>query len=121
MADNFIKYFLGYNCTADYCFIKYTRANMTCESIRTRSECENAAQQLRLSDVTVEDDGHDNGVNYDPPYCYFEKSKLKFNDGINTGNLYKAVRRLRECCRQVEAEVVSNSRNKNSPNPGTAL
>ena len=29
-----------------------------------------------------------------------------------TGYLYKAIRRLRECCRQVEAEVVSNSRNK---------
>ena len=29
-----------------------------------------------------------------------------------TGNLYKAAPRLRECCRQVEAEEVSNSRNK---------
>ena len=29
-----------------------------------------------------------------------------------TGNLYKAVPRLGECCRQVEAEEVSNSRNK---------
>ena len=29
-----------------------------------------------------------------------------------TGNLYKADSRLRECCRQVEAEEVSNSRNK---------
>ena len=30
----------------------------------------------------------------------------------NTGNLFKAVPRLGECCRQVEAEEVSNSRNK---------
>ena len=29
-----------------------------------------------------------------------------------TGNLYKAVPRLQECCWQVEAEVVSNSKNK---------
>ena len=29
-----------------------------------------------------------------------------------TGNLYKAIHRLKECCRQVEAEEVSNSRNK---------
>ena len=29
-----------------------------------------------------------------------------------TGNLYKAVPRLRGCCRPVEAEEVSNSRNK---------
>ena len=35
-----------------------------------------------------------------------------------TENLYKAVPRLRECCRQVEAEEVSNS---NSPNLGTTL
>ena len=30
---------------------------------------------------------------------------------VCTGNLYKAVPRLRECCRQVEANEVSNSRN----------
>ena len=30
----------------------------------------------------------------------------------STGNLYKAAPRLRECRRQVEVEVVSNSRNK---------
>ena len=29
----------------------------------------------------------------------------------STGKLYKAVPRLRECCRQVEAQEVSNSRN----------
>ena len=32
--------------------------------------------------------------------------------GLHTGYLYKAVPRLRECGRQVETEVVSNSRNK---------
>ena len=32
-----------------------------------------------------------------------------------TGNLYKAMPRLQECCRQVEAEEVSNSRNKIHP------
>ena len=32
---------------------------------------------------------------------------------MTTGlHYYKAVARLRECCRQVETEVVSNSRNK---------
>ena len=29
-----------------------------------------------------------------------------------SGNVYKVVPRLRECCRQVEEEAVSNSRNK---------
>ena len=37
-------------------------------------------------------------------------------DGKHTGLDYEAVPRLQERCRQVEAEVVSNSRNK-----GTAL
>ena len=37
-----------------------------------------------------------------------------------TGNLYEAIPRLRECCRQVEAEDVSNSRNK-FIKPGTGL
>ena len=31
---------------------------------------------------------------------------------LATGLHYKAVPRLRECCRQVEAEVVSNGRSK---------
>ena len=31
---------------------------------------------------------------------------------LSTGNLYKAIPRFGECCRQVEAEEVSNSRNK---------
>ena len=31
---------------------------------------------------------------------------------LYTGNLYKAIPRLRECSKQVEAEVLSNSRNK---------
>ena len=32
--------------------------------------------------------------------------------GHNAGNIYEAVPRSQECCRQVEAEEVSNSRNK---------
>ena len=32
--------------------------------------------------------------------------------GHNAGNIYEAVPRSQECCRQVEAEVVRNSRNK---------
>ena len=31
--------------------------------------CEAAAVALGLSDTSVEDDGQD-GVDYDPPYCY---------------------------------------------------
>ena len=49
-------------------------------------ECETAAQELGLSDTTVVDDGQ-NGVSYDPPYCYFEGGSLKFNFlGTNTGS-----------------------------------
>ena len=31
---------------------------------------------------------------------------------LDTGNLYNAIPRLQECCRQVETEEVSNSMNK---------
>ena len=76
---------VGYNCTSDYCLVKSMAANITCERIRTHLDCEHAAQQLGLSDTTVEDDGQDSGKRYDPPYCYFERDELKFNDGMNTG------------------------------------
>ena len=42
----------------------------------------------------------------------------------NAGNLYRAVPGLRECCRQVEAEEVSNQQaqlEQNSPSQGTAI
>ena len=47
------------------------------------------------------------------PNCLFSSSS-QYDASIHlaTGILYKAVPRLRECCRQVEAEEVSNSRNK---------
>ena len=42
-------------------------------------------------------------------HCFYTKYELT---AAYTGNLYKAVPRLGECCRQVDAEEVSNSRNK---------
>ena len=58
----------------------------TCDRIRTTSECEAAALQTGLTDITVENDNQ-NGVTYDPPYCYFEGGSLKFNiNGTNTGS-----------------------------------
>ena len=59
---------------------------ISCDFVRSSSECESAAHELGLSDVTVVDDGQ-NGVTYDPPFCYFEGGSLKFNDlGTNTGS-----------------------------------
>ena len=56
-----------------------------CDFVRSSSECESAAEELGLSDITVVNDGQ-NGVTYDPPFCYFEGGSLKFNDfGTNTG------------------------------------
>ena len=58
---------------------------ISCDFVRSASECESAAHELGLSDVTVVDDGQ-NGVTYDPPFCYFEGGSLKFNNfGTNTG------------------------------------
>ena len=59
-------------------------SDITCNRVWTSANCESAAQQLGLSDTSVEDDGQV-GKDYDPPYCYFENDKLKFNNGTNTG------------------------------------
>ena len=47
--------------------------------------CEEAAISLGLFDTTVLDDGQSAGVTYDPPYCYYEGSSLKFNNGMLFG------------------------------------
>ena len=58
---------------------------MPCDFVRTSSECVSAAQELGLSDVTVEDDGLYHST-YAPPFCYYEGGGLKFNRlGTNTG------------------------------------
>ena len=58
---------------------------MPCDSITSSSECQSAARELGLSDVWAVDDGQ-TGEMYDPPFCYFEESSLKFNNlGTNTG------------------------------------
>ena len=59
-------------------------SDVTCTRVWTLADCEEAAQQLGLPDSSVEDDGQV-GKDYDPPYCYFEDDKLKFNNGTNTG------------------------------------
>ena len=60
-------------------------STINCDFVRSASECESAAQELGLSDVTVVDDGQ-NGATYAPPFCYFEGGSLKFNSlGTNTG------------------------------------
>ena len=62
-------------------------------SITTLADCSAAAAALGLSDTTAVDDGQD-GVSWNPPYCYFElvyagggSYSLKFNSaGTNTGS-----------------------------------
>ena len=62
---------------------------ISCDFVRSSSECESAAHELGLFASPVQfaafDDGQD-GVSYDPPFCYFEDATLKFNYlGTNTG------------------------------------
>ena len=66
-------------------YILVESPEVTCNYIKTPSECEAAARQLGLPDTSVTDDGQ-NGFGQDPPYCYFESGSLKFNyGGTNTG------------------------------------
>ena len=58
----------------------------TCKHIKTLPACEAAARELSLRMTIATDDEH-NGVNYDPPYCYYENDDLYFNyNGTNTGS-----------------------------------
>ena len=72
-----------------YHLVATTRAATCYNRAKTMSECEEAARQTGLSDVTAEDDGQNNGhwgQSYFPPYCYFQGGRLKFNSGgTNTG------------------------------------
>ena len=59
---------------------------MTCDFVRSFSECEFAARELGLTDLTVIDD-EQIGASNDPPFCYIEGKRLKFNNfGTNTGS-----------------------------------
>ena len=70
--------------SASYVLVK---SGSTCTRITSFSECSTAARALGLSDTTASYDEHTgSGVNYDPPYCYFEGGTLKYNsNGRNTG------------------------------------
>ena len=66
-------------------YIILDNTDSTCNRIKTSSECVAAAHQTGLSVIAAMDDGQ-NGVSYDPPYCYFEGGSLKFNlHGTNSG------------------------------------
>ena len=82
-------------------------SGISCDFVRTFSECESAAQELGLTDVTVEDDGQYRNP-YDPPFCYFEAETLKFNKwGTNTGpctNTDVCVCRQNDACAMIPCE-----------------
>ena len=62
-----------------------TDGTITCDFVRSSSECQSAAHKLGLTGVMVDDD-RQMGAKYDPPFCYFEGGSLKFNKlGTNTG------------------------------------
>ena len=65
---------------------KLMKMNSACNPVTSLASCSAAAVSLGLADTTASDDGQ-NGASFDPPYCYFENGKLKFNsNGKNTGS-----------------------------------
>ena len=65
---------------------KRVTTGSSCQPIYTLEACEEAARQLGFQDTSAEDD-RQNGVSYDPPYCYYESGRLKFNHyGSNRGS-----------------------------------
>jgi hypothetical protein len=58
--------------------------------ISSLQQCQSAAHELKLADTTASNDGHTNGVYYDPTGCYFENAKLQFHKfSKNTGSCSK--------------------------------
>ena len=71
--------------TSGYHLIETPRVRCT-NHIETLSECSEAAQQLGLFDTKATIDGQIRS-RADPPYCYYEGGRLKFNQGgSNTGS-----------------------------------
>ena len=69
-------------CICQENLMEYTRvtSGSTCERVTTKTECEEAARQLGLSDTTAREE---TASSY-PPYCYFYKGKsLWFNNDSN--------------------------------------
>ena len=52
--------------------------------VKSLSECSAAAKYLNLSDQSASSDNQ-YGSSYDPPFCCYEGSQLKFNAGNNGG------------------------------------
>eukprot|EP00930_Biecheleria_cincta_P020632 TRINITY_DN15478_c0_g1_i1.p1 TRINITY_DN15478_c0_g1~~TRINITY_DN15478_c0_g1_i1.p1 ORF type:complete len:127 (-),score=9.30 TRINITY_DN15478_c0_g1_i1:73-453(-) len=74
----------GLATNAQVTYVRQTSGYCT-SPITSMSDCVAAAQALGMSDTSASDDG-ESGASYDPPYCYFEGSSLKFNSGGNTGS-----------------------------------
>lgn len=67
--------------------------------VKDMKECGDAAKALGFAKTVARDDKQES-VKYDPPYCYYENGRLKFNkSGKNTGKCKKADKCL---CEKVE-------------------
>ena len=63
---------------------------MSCDHVRSSSECESAALKLGLADVTAQDESFYSSILFSSPYCYFYKDDLWFNNlkPYVGGNMY---------------------------------
>ena len=90
-------------CITEYLIVKDSA--ISCDFVKSATECESAANKLGLADITVEDDGQDDYYYYDnPPFCYYYYvgGILKYNNlGINTGpctSTYQCLCRKNDFC-----------------------
>ena len=129
---------VGYGCVGAYCttcaaatqrptpaptapLLYYLRDDGECaasEHLKTARACEAAATALQLRGVypgRVLDDGWVAGVNFDPPWCYWESNQVKFNAlGLNTG----ACTRADNCiCRYIVGTSTPTKRPTAQPTP----
>jgi len=75
------------SCVEASAYMAVKSRSASCSHITSPLLCASAACKLGLSWAgdKAKDDGHTSARKHDPPYCYFENKKLKFNAGTNTG------------------------------------
>jgi len=83
-------------CVEASAYIAVTSKSASCSPITSEVLCGHAACKVRLAGpgTKASDDRQPSGKSYDPPWCYYEQGKVKFNvGGTNTGKC----KRLDKC------------------------
>jgi len=109
--------------TANYVLLT---SGKSCEAegyfhITSQTQCSAAATELNMADTSAFSDGQ-NGINYDPPYCYYEESaggsngnSLKFGGSSNYGECTNQDNCLCATTQSVACQVLTVGSSNSNP------